>query len=53
MAVQIPSPTASVKSTNSEFLTVASFCVIGVLVMLNVMLRFPEFGTLVAQYNQF
>ena len=42
-----------IKALNPDFLAVAAFSAIGILVMLNVMLRFPEFGTLIAQYNQF
>jgi hypothetical protein len=30
-----------------------AFSLIGLLLALNVMLRFPEIGALVAQYNQF
>jgi hypothetical protein len=36
-----------------DFLGVASFCIIGLLLVLNLMLRFPEFSTIIAQYNQF
>jgi hypothetical protein len=32
---------------------VTAFPAIGILVVLNVMLRFPGLGTLIAQYNQF
>jgi len=38
---------------NSDLAAVAIFCAIGLLVMFNVMLRFPDFGALIAQYNQF
>jgi hypothetical protein len=41
------------KVLNPEFLTVAAFSAIGILAMLNVMLRFPDLGTLIAQYSQF
>jgi hypothetical protein len=41
------------KTLNPDFLAVVSFSMIGVLVMLNAMLRFPDLGTLIAQYNQF
>jgi len=29
------------------------FCAIGLLVTLNLILRFPELGVIIAQYNQF
>jgi len=38
---------------NSDLAAVAIFCAIGLLVLFNVMLRFPDFGALIAQYNQF
>jgi len=38
---------------NSEGWLVAAFSLIGVLIVLNVMFRFPELGALIAQYNQF
>ena len=37
----------------TSVLTVATYWAIGILVMLIVMLRFPDLGTLIAQYNQF
>jgi hypothetical protein len=36
-----------------EFLTVAILCLAGLLVTLNLIMRFPDFGTLIAEYNQF
>jgi hypothetical protein len=36
-----------------EFLTLVAFCLLGSLVALNVMVRFPDFGTVIAEYNQF
>jgi hypothetical protein len=36
-----------------DFLTIVAFCVIGLLVTVNVILRFPDFGALIEQYNQF
>jgi hypothetical protein len=33
--------------------TVAAFCAIGLLIALNLILRFPEFGAVIQQYNQF
>jgi len=44
---------ARIKALNPEFLAVAAFSVIGILVTLNVMLHFPELGALITQYNQF
>jgi hypothetical protein len=34
-------------------LAVAAFCLIGFLLTLNFMLRFPDMGAVIAQYNQF
>jgi hypothetical protein len=36
-----------------EFLAVAIFCLIGLLVVLNLIFRFPDFGVLIVEYNQF
>jgi hypothetical protein len=36
-----------------DVLAVAAFCVIGFLLTLNFMLRFPDMGAVIAQYNQF
>ena len=41
------------ESSDSGFLPVAVFCVIGFLVTLNVILRCPELGGTIAQYNLF
>ena len=38
---------------DSDLAAVAIFCAIGLLVMFNVMFRFPHFGAIIAQYNQF
>jgi hypothetical protein len=38
---------------NSDLATVAIFCAIGLLVVFNVVIRYPEFGAIIAQYNQF
>jgi hypothetical protein len=38
---------------NSDLAAVAIFCAIGLLVMFNVMLRLPDLGAIIAQYNQF
>jgi hypothetical protein len=54
MTDQTISQTArGIKVLNPEFLTVVAFSAIGILAMLNVMLLFPDLGTLIAQYNQF
>jgi hypothetical protein len=34
--------------TNPELHSVVAFCIIGLLVMLNVMVRFPDLGELIA-----
>jgi hypothetical protein len=39
--------------TENEFLTVVTFCLIGLLAALNLMVRFPDLGTVIAEYNQF
>jgi hypothetical protein len=38
---------------NPELHTVAAFSVIGFLVALNLILRFPDMGAVIAQYNLF
>jgi hypothetical protein len=38
---------------SDQLFDVTIFSAIGILVVLNVMLRFPDLGTLIAQYNQF
>jgi hypothetical protein len=38
---------------NTDLPTMIAYSLIGLLLALNVMLRFPEIGALVAQYNQF
>jgi hypothetical protein len=42
-----------VAARDSEMTAVAIFCAIGLLVVFNVMLRFPDFGAIIAQYNQY
>jgi hypothetical protein len=39
--------------TDPSLHAVIAFCLIGFLLMLNLMLRFPDFGAIIAQYNQF
>jgi hypothetical protein len=36
-----------------DFITIVAFCMVGLLTMLNVMLRFPDLGSLIELYNQF
>ena len=36
-----------------DLIATVQFCAIGLLVMLIVMLSFPDLGTIIAQYNQF
>ena len=38
---------------NSDLIATALFCVIGLLITAVVLLRFPSFGAIIAQYNQF
>jgi hypothetical protein len=39
------------RSTDFSMLVVVAFCLIGFLLTLNFMLRFPDMGALIAQYN--
>ncbi len=39
--------------TNPDLQAVLAFSLIGLLLTLNVMFRFPDLGALIAQYNQF
>jgi hypothetical protein len=36
---------------NPDLIAVVIFCLIGLLLAFNVMLRFPDFGALIEQYN--
>ena len=38
---------------NPELHVIVAFCLIGFLVALNFILRFPDFGAVIEQYNQF
>jgi hypothetical protein len=38
---------------NPDFLAVVAFCLIGLLVTLNLILRYADFGAVIEQYNQF
>jgi hypothetical protein len=40
-------------SCESDLIVIVQFCAIGLLVMLIVMLSFPDLGALIEQYNQF
>jgi hypothetical protein len=40
-------------ATNPDLLAVVAFCVIGFLLAFNLMLRFPDLGAVIEQYNQF
>jgi hypothetical protein len=36
-----------------DLLVVVAFCLIGLLLMLNMMFRFPDLGAVIEQYNRF
>ena len=38
---------------NPDLHAVVAFCLIGFLLALNLILRFPDFGAVIEQYNQF
>lgn len=38
---------------NPDLLAVIAFCLIGLLLALNLIVRFPDFGAVIDQYNQF
>jgi hypothetical protein len=39
--------------TDPDLQVVAAFCLIGLLLTLNLIFRFPDMGAVIAQYNQF
>ena len=39
--------------SESDLITIVALFAIGLLITLNLILRFPEFGTLIESYNQF
>ena len=39
--------------SDPNLIAIVQFCVVGLLVTLIAMLSFPDFGTIIAQYNQF
>jgi hypothetical protein len=43
--------TAAIK--NPQFLVIVAFCALGLLITLIFTLRFPEWGAVIEQYNQF
>jgi hypothetical protein len=40
-------------AAQNDFQLVVAFSLIGLLVALNLMFRFPDYGAIIAQYNQF
>ena len=52
-AMTTASSSQSKTSTVREWWPVGAFSLIGLLVTLNVILHFPEWGAVIAQYNQF
>jgi hypothetical protein len=40
-------------AARGDFQLVLAFSLIGLLITLNLIFRFPEFGAVIAQYNQF
>lgn len=38
---------------SSELPMIIAFCLLGLLLTLNLILRFPDFGAVIEQYNQF
>ena len=54
-ALQPPAKAADrpVETSNHNLHTAVAFCVIALLLTLYGILRFPEFGGVIAQYNQF
>jgi hypothetical protein len=46
-------PRSSPTTTDPDLMAVVCFCLIGLLICLNLMLRFPEFGAIIQLYNQF
>ena len=52
-AITAASASHSKTSTVREWWPVVAFSLIGLLVTLNVILHFPEWGAVIAQYNQF
>lgn len=40
-------------ATNPDLQLIVAFCLIGLLLTINVMFRFPDLGAIIAQCNQF
>jgi hypothetical protein len=39
--------------TNPDLPMIVAFCLLGLLLMFSLMLRYPDFGAVIEQYNQF
>jgi len=52
-AFQSPAKTRETDASGPDLHVVVAFCLIGILLTLYCVLRFPEFGAVIAQYNQF
>jgi hypothetical protein len=48
-----PWPWLAAAVKDPSLIAIVTFCVIGLLITLNLMFRFPDLGALIAQYNQF
>lgn len=48
-----PWPWLAAAVKDPSLIAIVSFCVIGLLITHNLILRFPDLGALIAQYNQF
>jgi hypothetical protein len=48
-----PRSTIVAENTKSDSLAVVPLCLIAFLLALNLILRFPDFGAVIEQYNQF
>jgi hypothetical protein len=57
LGIQSPSRLGSRPTISAEaeykLPTIITFCLLGLLIALCLMVRFPEFGTVIAEYNQF
>lgn len=57
-----PSPPGTAKTveqerlataTNRDVNTIVALCAVGLLILLNVMLRYPDLGSVIERYNRF
>ena len=48
-----PRSTVVAENTKSDSFAVVPLCLIAFLLALNLILRFPDFGAVIEQYNQF